>query len=128
MKKLFVLLIIFCFYQFIQADESDNKPPVTRKIQFDKNTIEAFKAIPILSDGRVKPLDTYASFLLLRINGKRVIRDETGKKIYPMEWFLTTLFYPEISMNQKIFLVDNSEVLESVGFEKQKARERYSFN
>ena len=127
MKKLITLLLLLFVSYAIKADETDKKNTEQKNISFEEKTVEAFQAIPILSEGRVKPLNTYASFLLLRINGKRVVRDESGKKIQPMEWFLTVLFYPEVAMHQKIFLVDNSEVLESFGFENAKPRDRYSF-
>ena len=127
MKKIIALFVLICFGQIIFADEPVKQEKPAKEISFDKKTIKAFQSIPILREGRVKPLNTYASFLLLRINGKRVVRKESGKKLNPMEWFLTVLFYPEEAKKLKIFLVDNSEVLESVGAKNPKARDRYSF-
>jgi ABC-type transport system involved in cytochrome c biogenesis permease subunit len=127
MKNIIIPFLLIFFNQLVLADEVVKQEAPAKNITFDKKTIEAFQSIPILSEGRVKPLNTYASFLLLRLNGKRVIRTESGKKIKPMEWFLTVLFYPDEAKKQKIFLVDNSEVLESVGAKDIKPRDRYSF-
>lgn len=153
MKKAILLFIFICFNLIVLSDEPINKNETEKRIYFDETTIKLFQAIPILSDGRVKPLNTYASFILLKINGKRVVsdsifKDESGevlpirelntnsiryskhsapKKIQPMEWFLTVLFYPEQAMQQRIFLVDNSEVLESCGAKNIEARDRYSY-
>lgn len=127
MKKLFLLFLVLFFYQFVSADEPNEKAKLKKRDLFDKFTIETFQSIPILSDGRVKPLNTYASFLLLKINGKRVVRDDFGNKTLPTEWLLTALFYPEIASKQKIFLVDNTEILTSFGFKIKEPRARYSF-
>ncbi len=92
--------------------------------------LELFRTLPIQEGGRIKPLDTYASFLMLRLNGKRshTLPDDTRLK--PMEWFLDCLFYPEIARDYKTFVIDNKEVLDAIGIvdEERKRRDRYSYN
>jgi hypothetical protein len=98
LKKL--ILTLFCILSVcnysIFADESQDNLK-KNKILFTPEFIKSFQEIPILSNGRIKPINTYASFLLLKFNGRRNTKDFSDKKILPMEWFLTTLFYPEIS-------------------------------
>ncbi len=101
--------------------------------KWDDETLEKFATIPILDGGRVKPLDTYASFLLLRLNGKRSFTppsaDSRRDTITPMEWFLDCLFYPEIARDYAHFVVDDANVISTIGAERHdKQRDRYSYN
>ncbi len=101
--------------------------------KWDDETLEKFATIPILDGGRVKPLDTYASFLLLRLNGKRSFTppsaDSRRDTITPMEWFLDCLFYPEVARDYAHFVVDDANVISTIGVERHsKQRDRYSYN
>ncbi len=97
---------------------------------WDNDTLETFATVPILDGGRVKPLDTYASFLLLRLNGVRKLRmPEGGESLTPMEWFLDCLFYPEVARDYAHFVVDDANVISTIGAERHsKQRDRYSYN
>jgi ABC-type transport system involved in cytochrome c biogenesis permease subunit len=89
-----------------------------------------FRTLPIQEGGRVKPLDTYAGFLMLRLNGKRSHELPDGTRLRHMEWFLDCLFYPETARDYKTFIVDNKEVIEAIGIadEERDRRDRYSYN
>ena len=56
-------------------------------------------------------LDSYAIFLRLRLNGKRTFMQESDSgetiNLDPMEWLLDCLFYPEVAVNNRHFIVDN---------------------
>jgi ABC-type transport system involved in cytochrome c biogenesis permease subunit len=101
---------------------------------WDPATIERFRTLPIQDGGRVKPLDTYASFLLLQLNGKRTFTQdtETGESVRldPMEWFLDCLFYPEAARDYRHFVVDNADLVTGIGAvapsDKQRIRFSYS--
>ncbi len=92
--------------------------------------IDLFESLPIQEGGRIKPLDTYASFLMLRLNGKRSHKLPDDTRLSPMEWFLDCLFYPEIARDYKTFIVDNKEVVDAIGLvdEARDRRDRYSYN
>lgn len=101
--------------------------------KWEPSTVEAFRTLPIQDGGRVKPLDTYASFLLLRLNGKRTFTQslEDGRKIKldPMHWFLDCLFYPEVAKDYRHFVVDNVDVVTSIGaVARDDQRGRFSYN
>ncbi len=97
--------------------------------QWDSETLSLFKAIPIQDGGRVKPLDTYASFTLLRLNGKRTFKTEDGQRLSAIEWFLDCLFYPEAVKDYACFHVLDSEVITAVGGQAhEKKRDSYSYN
>jgi ABC-type transport system involved in cytochrome c biogenesis permease subunit len=91
--------------------------------------VERFASLPVQDGGRVKPLDTYAQFRLLRMNGKRSFRDgET--KVTPTPWLLTCLFRPDHARTQRVFLVRDAAVLEALGVrvEGRKKSDRYSYD
>ena len=87
------------------------------------------EGLPVQDGGRVKPLHTYASFTLLRLNGRRSLETPGGERLSAVEWLLDTLFFPEVSADYHVFLVQNEEVVEAVGIplEGKKRRDRYSF-
>ena len=112
--------------------------------QWDKETIELFRSLPIQAEGRVKPLGTYAAFKMLKINGMRKLNlsdmgtlEKTKARftrkdipqLSPMEWFLDILFYPEEAKEYKTFWVENTEALVPLGLpELEKRWGRYTYN
>ena len=87
-------------------------------------SLEQFKKIAIMEEGRVKPLDTYAQNILKQFSGRS--RFERRPAI---EWLARVLLAPETSYDDKIFLITNLEVLDSIGVQPEgKARERYSYS
>lgn len=62
--------------------------------------------IPILSNGRIKPLDTYARINLSRFHNK----DSLGKTS-AIEWFTEVIFDPTTAGEKKIFRIVNLDVL-----------------
>jgi len=92
--------------------------------------IELAESLPIQDGGRIKPLHTFAGFTLLRFNGKRSLTTPQGERITPVEWLLDTLFYPEVSAEYAVFLVQNAEVIEAIGVAQgeKRERDRYTFS
>ncbi|MCX8063640.1 MAG: hypothetical protein N3G21_00515, partial [Candidatus Hydrogenedentes bacterium] len=95
---------------------------------WEKESLLLAKRLPIQSEGRVKPWNTYARFLLLRFSGRTSVRLSDGSKITPIQWLLDTLFFPEISYSYPVFIVHDEVVLESLGLKTHgKKRDRYSY-
>jgi len=84
-------------------------------------SLEVFKRIPVLNEGRIKPLDTYVQNFLLLLSGKRRYGHESA-----LEWFARFLFSPRTTFTDKIFLINHPEILEALKVEPEKGR-RYSF-
>lgn len=96
---------------------------------WDEATLDLFATLPVQDGGRVKPLDTFAQFTLLSLNGKRSFETEDGRKLDSLAWLLDCLFYPEAAADYAHFLIDNDEVVTSIGLTTHdKKRDRYSFN
>ena len=61
---------------------------------------------------RVKPLDTFAQFRLLRFNGKRRFETPGGEKLGPTPWLLDCFFFPEVARTYRTFLVRDRAALD----------------
>ncbi len=85
-------------------------------------SLKSFSELAVLEDGRLKPLDTYARNLLLQFSGRQTLDKKSA-----LRWFAEFIFVPEASLNEKIFLINNPEILASIGLEPHEKR-RYSFN
>lgn len=84
---------------------------------YAENFISAgdLKYLPVLHEGRIKPLDSFARIELLKF-AKR----EAPNDIIPIEWLANSLFNPAEAINEKIFLVDNAETRHLLGLEERK--------
>lgn len=102
--------------------------PKTRE-PWSREIVDAFATLPVQDGGRVKPLDTFAQFAMLQLNGKRTFYTESGEKLTPIPWLLDALFYPEIAKTYQHFVVDNYDVISAIGVDiHDTRRSRYSYN
>jgi ABC-type transport system involved in cytochrome c biogenesis permease subunit len=97
-----------------------------------ESVVETFRALPLQDGGRVKPFDTVARFMLLRLSGKRSVRFGQGRgadRVSAAEWMIQALLFPERVMAWPVFVVDSSEVVVAIGAEPHaKKRSRFSYN
>ncbi|MGE4169720.1 MAG: cytochrome c biogenesis protein [Candidatus Margulisiibacteriota bacterium] len=94
-----------------------------QKTPFD---LKAFGTLPVLHQGRIKPLDTVARTTLLVLHGKQTLQWD-GKSVNPTQWFLETITNPQKADEVKVFYETNPEVLGLMGL--AQSQEKYlSFN
>ncbi len=85
-----------------------------------------FAALPVVSNGRVQPLDSLARNALLAIVGKqRVPGDDVPGS--PAEWLAELSFRPEIADDRKIFLIHHDEILGLTGLPRNEEK-TYSYS
>jgi len=120
MKKFLPLLVLLLGLVYLG---STLLPPRT-KSDFD---LRGFGRLPILVNGRLKPLDTVARNTLLVFQGKQDFTAPDGQPLQPVEWLLDVLFNPTVADSYQHFVIYNPEV---VGlFNKQAGTQEYfSFN
>ena len=82
--------------------------------------------IPVLSDGRNKPLDTVARNSLLIIHGKQSLRLDGGRTVDADHWLADVLFNSTAADKYPAFAIHNPEVLGLFGWE-QNERKFFSF-
>lgn len=80
-----------------------------------KLPIDNFKSLPILHDGRIKPLDTFARSELVHFSGKHSFEGQDASV-----WLARTIFDPATASEDKIFKVDNADVRHLMGLEERK--------
>ncbi len=109
-----------------QVEISDYQP-------WSEEVVELAASLPVQEGGRIKPLETRASYAMLQMRGDRRItiigQDGEKVRIGPVEWMMDLFFRPEVAAKLPSFRVDNSEVLKALGieFDDRKKRDRYSF-
>ena len=120
-------------------------PPKAQTFQFD---LYRFGQIPVVSEGRTKPIDSAASTALLAISGRSTLKIEAEEadkssdqdpsnektkaskksEILPATaWFLETVTDKRESDDRHVFRIENLEVQETVGVKKREGM-RYSRN
>lgn len=82
--------------------------------------------IPVLHEGRIKPLDTFARVHLLAIYGKSTIKNKT-KNISANVWMWETIFEPEVAFDRRVFDIRNTEVVEALSLDLNQSH-FYTFN
>jgi len=87
--------------------------------------VTKFGRLPVLSEGRVKPLDSVARSTLLVMQGRQRVEKPDGQEITPDEWLLDVLFRPEAADTYKVFVVDNVDVLSLIGKSEDSQRIHY---
>jgi ABC-type transport system involved in cytochrome c biogenesis permease subunit len=83
-------------------------------------------ALPVLQNGRIKPLDTVARASLIAMRGKQSIRDGQ-RTLQPTEWLLDVLAHPEAADKYPTFMINDADVLAMLGKRPDEGR-FYSFN
>jgi ABC-type transport system involved in cytochrome c biogenesis permease subunit len=103
------LVFVMLLWKFLPKKETEIFP------------LQRFSKIPVLAGGRVKPLDSVARTALLSIHGKQNL-SISGESWSPIRWLLELLAHPEKADAQKIFLIQNPEVL---GILRKTTEEKY---
>ena len=73
--------------------------------------IVAFGQLPVLVNGRVKPLDTVARTSLLMMQGRQRVTTQKGERVSHLEWFLDVLYRPHVADHYTVFEVTHPELL-----------------
>ncbi|CAN5208219.1 hypothetical protein BH23VER1_BH23VER1_10260 [soil metagenome] len=121
-------LAFLCAFFLRPAEGAEGAAP----IRWDEGVVGQFQRLPIQDGGRVKPMDTFAQFKLLKMAGKRTVEVERGGeevKLSSVEWLLDVLFYPEMAKGYPIFIVDNADAIFALGLTPHRGekRGRYSY-
>ncbi|HVE13425.1 MAG TPA: cytochrome c biogenesis protein CcsA [Elusimicrobiota bacterium] len=76
--------------------------------------VAGFGRLPALHNGRIKPLDTIARTSLLILRGKQTTK-EGERSVGATEWMLDLMASPEAADAQKVFLVQDPDILGILG-------------
>lgn len=88
--------------------------------------LSLMREIPVQYLGRVQPCEMFARLLLCQFSGRTTVNTPQGT-ISAIEWLMIMLFDPEQAQTHKIFLIENSQILDHLHIPYEKTRDRYSF-
>ncbi len=88
--------------------------------------LRKFARLPVLLNGRIKPLDTVARNSLLIIHGNQTVATEEGS-LTPMDWLAEVMMKPAQADQRKVFVIRNAETLTALGW-KPDAGKYFSFS
>lgn len=96
------------------------------KSEFD---LETFGKIPVVANGRTKPLDSVARNTLLLLQGRQRVTTPEGAVLTPTEWLLDVFFRPELADTYQHFEIVHPGVLDVFGFapEDGAGKKRFSY-
>lgn len=89
---------------------------------FTRENVRRFGSLPIQSEGRVKPIATFARFKLIQLSGRSTLKGESATR-----WLMRVLFLPDLAQNDKIFLIENPRLMQALGLPDSSPRARFSF-
>ena len=119
LRYILALIIAISFLILVPAAEATTT--------WDRETVSMFSHLPVQDSGRVKPLDTYASFTLMQLNGRRTCKNPEDEKVRAIVWLIDCMFQPSVAEQYRIFRVENSEVLSAIGMQPRKKRDNYAY-
>ena len=127
-----VLLLLIVGWSASGAEARDDGTPPTQAWtgRWSDEVLDLAATVPVQSQGRVKPLHTWANFALLGTNGRRSCKTADGETISAMEWWLDAAFRPKVGRTHLSILIQDSEVLDALdlGEVSKKKRDRYSYD
>ncbi len=120
LKPSIILLLSIIFilgYFFTNYSHTTNLTSNELKIE----SYHSLEILPVLHEGRIKPLDSYARVLLKSISNKESINDQSAGY-----WLIELLLDPKKDYRNKIFYIHNPEVQQILELSSQ-PRPYYSF-
>jgi ABC-type transport system involved in cytochrome c biogenesis permease subunit len=85
----------------------------------DQMQLDEFGRLPVVYEGRVKPLDTVARNVLRTVSDRQSFRDDAGQTQPAIRWLLDAIVSPETAFKHKVFRIDHPEVQELLGLKRR---------
>ncbi len=123
MKKLIPTFVLLLAVGFAVSTLRTPKNPAA----FDVN---GFSRLPILVNGRIKPLDTVARASLLQLQGRQTITTPDQRALLPIEWLLDVGFKPELADTYQTFEIVHPDLLAlfSLSMADGQGKKRFAYN
>ncbi len=118
------LRILFLIVGLVLGPSAHSAPlrPQSEASEAGIRSVDNLKSVPVLENGRLKPLDTFARNLLLRFSAK-----DTYEGRPAITWVARLLFTPESTRDDKVFIINNPDIATALAIDAETHR-RYSFS
>ncbi|MBX3441369.1 MAG: cytochrome c biogenesis protein CcsA [Planctomyces sp.] len=93
---------------------SKARPP---RVSSGEMNLQAFGALPLAYEGRVKPFDSLARNTLLILSGKQEYRDDKDQRQPAIRWLLDVISGNPAGRDTRVFRITNLEVLKLLKLE-----------
>ena len=91
------------------------------KIPDSPFNLKKLGSLPVLHEGRLKPLNSALTSIVMMGREKQYVKSEDNK-IVPIEWFLTLITDPETAHSIPFFLIDHPQVKGVINHAKSKKK------
>lgn len=122
MKKFVPLIVLLLGAAWLLSTLFPRQPAS----EFD---LDGFGRLPVLANGRIKPLDTVARSTLLQLQGRQRVSDPSIAMAYPaspIAWLADSFFSKERSGTYPTFRIDSPPLLTLMGIEESDSKIAYS--
>ncbi|MCA9064144.1 MAG: cytochrome c biogenesis protein ResB, partial [Planctomycetaceae bacterium] len=92
----------------------------------DEPDLYAFGRIPIVFQGRAKPIDTLARNALRILSDRQTLMHGDEDPQPAVRWLLDVMNHPEVAANHAVFRIENPDVLQTLGLQPRNGF-RYSY-
>ena len=83
----------------------------------DQMHLHNFGQIPVVYEGRIKPLDTLARNTLRILSGRQTIELDDGHKLPAIQWLLHAI--SDTDTNQRVFRIEHPDLLRTLGLQRR---------
>jgi ABC-type transport system involved in cytochrome c biogenesis permease subunit len=104
MKRFIPLLVLLLGAIWLASTLREKVP----ESDFDVN---GFGRLPVLVNGRIKPMDTVARSSLLQLQGRQRVTTAAGDKLSPTQWLLDVYFRSEQAATYRTFEIVHPDLL-----------------
>ncbi len=105
---------------------------IANSLRPERNTTEfdvaAFGRLPVVVNGRVKPLDTVARTTLLVLQSSQIIATPEGQELTPNEWLLDVLVRSSRADGYQHFEINHPDLLAIFGLKAEDGRNKRRFS
>ncbi|MBL9191737.1 MAG: cytochrome c biogenesis protein CcsA [Opitutaceae bacterium] len=122
MKRILPFLVLILAIGYLASSLFSRR----QTTEFD---LEGFGKLPVLVNGRLKPMDTVARTSLLMFQGRQAVKNPAGAPLKPVAWLLDVLFRPELADHYQHFEIVHPDVLAMFNLttEQGAAKKRFSY-
>lgn len=90
--------------------------------------INEFSNLPLMDEGRKKPIDTFSRNLLTVVSGKPTFKNNADERVGANEWLLDLITGKPEAFDTAYIRITNKDLLSTLGLEPRKGNYRYSYN
>ena len=108
-----VLVVLLFASYFISQQRAPKETKANMRIQ-------EFGELPVVFEGRVKPMDTLARNTLRVISNRETYEDEQGNRRPAIQWLLDVIAGAPEARRHRVYRIDNLDVIETLGLQRRK--------